>query len=113
MNSAHVALVHTEPQLAAAAERLRGRPGRPRKARPADPLATVAVAAAGLPPRLLDVEGSARYLGVSGWTIRDLDAAGILARVRVPLPNGGELRRCLYDRSDLDVLIDRWKERPA
>jgi hypothetical protein len=100
--------------LSAASARLRGKPGRPRRERaPADPLAALAVAAAGLPPRLLDVEGSARYLGVSDWTIRDLDAAGVIARVRIPLPNGGELRRCLYDRVDLDVLIESWKERPA
>lgn len=103
-----------QPLLAEASARLRGKPGRPRKTLTPARLAATAVAAAGLPPRLLDVQASARYLGgVSDWTVRDLDAAGILSRVRIPLPNGGELRRVLYDRADLDVLIERWKERPA
>jgi hypothetical protein len=91
--------------LAEASVRLRGKPGRPRKLAPATPPA--------IPPRLVDVDGAASYLGLSVWSVRDLDAAGILPRVRVPLPNGGELRRCLYDRADLDRLIDSWKERPA
>jgi len=47
---------------------------------------------------------------VSAWTIRDLEATGVLARVRIPLPNGGELRKVLFDREDLDRLIARWKE---
>ena len=60
--------------------------------------------------RLLDLEASAAYLSVSPWTVRDLDAAGVLKRVRVPLPNGGELRKVLFDREDLDALIARWKD---
>jgi len=63
-----------------------------------------------LTPRLLDVVGAAKYLGVSLWTIRDLDAAGHLARVRLPL-GVKEIRRVLYDRADLDLLIDRSKDR--
>ena len=31
-----------------------------------------------LQPRLVDVEGAARYLGVSTWTVRDLEASGLL-----------------------------------
>lgn len=42
--------------------------------------------------------------------MRDLDAAGVLRRVRVPLPNGGELRKLLFDRTDLDRLIEAWKD---
>jgi hypothetical protein len=42
--------------------------------------------------------------------VRDLEAAGVLKRVRVPLPNGGELRKVLLDREDLDQLITRWKD---
>lgn len=68
-------------------------------------------AAALLLPRLLDLGGAATYLGVSKWTIRDLEAAGILPRVRVPLPNNGELRKLLFDRTDLDKAIETWKER--
>jgi hypothetical protein len=41
--------------------------------------------------------------------VRDLIAAGTLARVRIPLPNGGELRRVLLDREDLDRLVAGWK----
>jgi hypothetical protein len=61
-------------------------------------------------PRLLDVDGAAAYLAVSAWTIRDLDAGGHLPRVRLPLPGGKELRRLLYDRTDLDRLIERSKD---
>jgi hypothetical protein len=63
-----------------------------------------------LPPRLLDLHAAATYLGVSPWTIRDLEAAGVLPRVRVPLPGGRELRKLLFDKADLDQLIKAWKE---
>ena len=63
-----------------------------------------------VPPRLLDLEGAAAYLAVSPWTVRDLEAAGTLHRVRVPMPNGGELRKLLFDRADLDRLIEAWKD---
>ena len=61
-------------------------------------------------PRLLDLPTAAGYLGVSSWTVRDLEAAGVLPRVRVPLPGGGELRKLLFDKNDLDRLIDRSKD---
>jgi hypothetical protein len=96
--------------LAAAAVRLRGKPGRPRKAHPADPIAAIAVAAAGLPPRLLDVEAAARYLSISSWTVRDLYASGRLPRVRFPLGGDRELRRLLFDVRDLDKLIEAARE---
>jgi hypothetical protein len=57
---------------------------------------------------LLDLPTTASYLGLSPWTVRDLEAAGVLARVRVPMPRG-ELRKLLFDRADLDDLITRWK----
>lgn len=60
-------------------------------------------------PRLLDLRTAAAYLGVSDWTVRDLEAAGTLRRVRIPLPNHGELRKLLFDRTDLDRLVDAWK----
>ena len=88
----------------AAAQRRLAKPGRPRKPTH-EPMAVIAC-----PPRLLDVDAAAAYLGVSSWTVRDLDASGVLPRVRVPLPNGGELRRLLFDRTDLDRLIDVWKD---
>jgi hypothetical protein len=61
-------------------------------------------------PRLLDLDAAATYLGLSPWTIRDLEAAGVLPRVRVPLPGGRELRKLLFDKADLDRLIEGWKE---
>ncbi len=107
--------------LADAAKRLRGRPGRPRKhpershvavtsgaqarvlprleARPSDATSDVL-------PRLLGVEAAGRYLGVSPWTIRDLVAAGQLQPVRLSLPSGKAVRRLLFDRVQLDLLIE-------
>lgn len=91
--------------LAAAAERLRGKPGRPRTRKPheaASPLVQQI-------RRLLDLPTAAEYLGLSTWTLRDLEAAGTVTRVRIPLPRGGELRKLLFDRADLDRLVDTWK----
>jgi hypothetical protein len=119
--------------LAGASERLRRRPGRPRKAGSghskgtAAPgtrvnggleggaLASPASAPAVLPilPRLLDLRATALYLSVSGWTVRDIEAAGTLRRVRLPLAHGGELRKLLFDRQDLDRLIEAWKDAHA
>jgi hypothetical protein len=93
--------------LADAAQRLRGAPGRPRKAlAPASPATAMHEAAV----RLLDLGAAACYLSVSPWTVRDLEAAGVLRRVRVPLPNGTELRKLLFDVRDLDALIGQWKD---
>jgi len=52
-------------------------------------------------PRLMDVEAAAGYLGVSPWTVRDLVERGSLSRVALP-----GVRRLLFDRCDLDRLID-------
>ena len=111
--------------LAAASMRLRRKPGRPRKEvtrsitadkpsdgeRGRDPgRRTVGYEAVShIPPRLLDLKGAAAYLGVSPWTIRDLEASGTLRRVNVPLGMGKDLRKLLFDRADLDQLIDSWK----
>ncbi len=99
--------------LAAASERLRGVPGFPRhrgrpSSRQSEDAVTPPVSLAVVAARLLDVDAAAAYLGVSPWTIRDLDAAGTLKRVRVPL-RGCELRKLLFDRDDLDRLIEEWK----
>lgn len=61
-------------------------------------------------PRLLDLHSAAAYLSVSEWTMRDLEAVGSIHRIRIPLPNAGELRKLLFDRMDLDRLIDVWKD---
>ena len=60
--------------------------------------------------RLLDLRAAAAYVGVSEWTVRDLKWAGVLRRVRVPVPGGRDLRKLLFDRHDLDRLIETWKE---
>jgi hypothetical protein len=44
-------------------------------------------------------------LGVSPWTVRELEWKGKLPRVRIS-------RRLLFDRSDLDRLIEREKDAP-
>ena len=104
--------------LAAASVRLRRRAGRPRtRPQPAPRHVSSHVdleqrESAAVPlvhrtsgpvdaPRLLDVEGAAGYLGVSAWTVRDLVERGSLSRVALP-----GVRRLLFDRCDLDRLIE-------
>ena len=110
--------------LAAAAGRLRRKPGRPRKVSGHVPgIASQqdggnegrrwsALALAAIAPRLMSLEQAALYLGVSPWTVRELanKKDGVLKRVRIPLPNNGELRKLLFDRQDLDLVIEGWKE---
>ena len=62
-------------------------------------------------PRLFDLHDTAAYLGLSHFTVRELEQQGILPRIRIPLPHDGELRKLLFDKQDLDALIDTWKER--
>ena len=62
-------------------------------------------------PRLLDLDAAAAYLSVSTWKIREMEAAGVIARVRIPLGGTVELRKLLFCRQELDQLVDRWKER--
>src|SRR5262245_19679787 len=103
--------------LAAASRRLR-RPGRPRKpghvpgTSPSEAGGKIgqdrgALDSQSIAPRLLDLHQAADYLAVSVWTIRDLEAAGELRRVRLPLGARRDLRRLLFDRLDLDALIVR------
>jgi excisionase family DNA binding protein len=104
--------------LAAASLRLRRRAGRPRtRPEPAPRHVSSHVDAellesAAVPlvrrtsgpvdgPRLLDVEATAGYLGVSPWTVRDLVERGSLSRVALP-----GVRRLLFDRCDLDRLVE-------
>lgn len=84
-------------------------PGRPRKhpkieeqVKPPQPT---------IDPRLFDLAQTARYLSVSPWTVRDLESSGILHRIRIPLPGRQELRKLLFDREELDRLIEVWKDR--
>src|SRR5262245_4023655 len=55
-----------------------------------------------VPPRLLELDDAAAYLGVSPWTVRALEAAGTLRRVCIPTEGGRDLRKLLYDRDELD-----------
>lgn len=121
-------LLVAEPQsLAAAAQRLRGKPGRPRKLgtggaqAPADPRVNSGSGGgaqdseSGRPlteRRLLDVPMLADYLGGLGDdTVREMDASGVLtpARVRLPAGNGRELRKVLFDREVIDRMVAGWR----
>jgi hypothetical protein len=72
-----------------------------------------------LAPRLLDRDGAARYLGVSGDTLDRLIHSGQISVVRLPVERQrkgakgipGTNRRILIDRAELDELIPRWRER--
>jgi hypothetical protein len=57
----------------------------------------------------LDLHATSLYLGISQFTVRELEQQGVLTRVRVPLSNRGELRKLLFDREALDRLIDAWR----
>lgn len=62
--------------------------------------------------RLFDIEATAIYLGgISTWTVRALVAQGALTPVRLPScrQTSESNRRLLFDRNDLDALIDKWK----
>ena len=106
--------------LAEAALRLRGRPGRPRKTgskaavsgyvagtspvQPADPTRNKPSAQdqpSSVQPRLLTLDQAATYLSLSPWTVRELEAAGHIRRVQLPV------RRLLFDRASLDRLISQ------
>lgn len=56
-------------------------------------------------PRLLDLDSAAAYLGISVWTFAEWERAGVVSRVHAPL------RRRLYDRVQLDQLVDEWTQR--
>ncbi len=77
------------------------RPGAP--STPALPLVVAVVAAA--PARLLDLASVGVYLGLSHDSIKKLDRAGRLPRVKVP-----GLRRTLVDRVALDAAVEAWRE---
>jgi hypothetical protein len=57
---------------------------------------------------LLDAEAAAAYLGISVWTVRSFVANGHLRPVRLPAcrRRGDTTRRVLFDRRDLDALVD-------
>ena len=64
-------------------------------------------------PRLLDLGSAATYLGVSRSIVRQLVDSGQISRVLLPSPRRPHesLDRFLVDKTELDSLIDRNKER--
>jgi excisionase family DNA binding protein len=54
--------------------------------------------------RLLDLHSASRYVSLSYWTVREMALRG-----DIPLVRAG--RRILIDRQDLDLWIERNKER--
>jgi hypothetical protein len=69
-----------------------------------------------LVPRVLDAPWSAKYLGVSVWTLYDYVNADLIQPLRYPglTPREGDrprfrLRRMLFDVRDLDAFVDRQK----
>jgi hypothetical protein len=115
--------VSTPLPLAAAALRLRGRPGRPRlgtaRAQQSDDTRVNSGVPSGAQdsqsgrlPRLLDVQATANYLGgLDTGTVRELDASGVLAPARVLVrgPDGRPLRKVLFDVEVLDRLVAGWR----
>ncbi len=107
----------------------RGKPGRPPKPLPGpDPGLTTGIARVQtvgkqwdngealvvltVSPRLLDLRNAARYLAISEWTVRDLEHAGVLPRIHIPMPRShdGRMRKLLFDINDLDRLVAGWKD---
>jgi hypothetical protein len=56
-------------------------------------------------PRLLGVEAAAAYLSVSTWTLRDMVTGKELVPVQL-IAAGRPVRRLLFDRADLDRLVE-------
>jgi hypothetical protein len=134
-----MSIVIPELPLAAASRRLRGRPGRPRKvvvnpemnseaasttahtgvpqtralSKPSNRTSTsspgVPAVCPDLGPRLVDIRTAAKYLSIFTWSIRDLESAGALRRIRLPLASK-DMRKLLFDRRDLDRLVDTAKD---
>ena len=63
-----------------------------------------------IPPRLLNRRAAAGYLSVSTPTLDAFRAQGLVRPVRLPdVRGGGQLRTPLFDRHDLDSLIEKCK----
>jgi hypothetical protein len=80
----------------------RVRPGGPRRA--AEVASGAGVPVGPSPRRLWGLGETSQYLGVSPWTIRELEWKGILTRVRLP-----GVRRLLFDSLDVAALVERSK----
>ena len=70
-------------------------------------------------PRLLNEAKSASYLSMSVWSFRELWQAHQIDPVKVPRVDSAKMRRrehvkdtlrkLLFDRLDLDALVEKWK----
>ena len=60
-----------------------------------------------LAPRLLTLPMACAYLSLARMTLLSLEEAGALKRARVVV-RGREIRKRLYDRAQLDQLINGW-----
>ena len=95
------------PAGAVGGARPRGGPARPEEAPLRGRSGGDGTVAGPLSPRLLGLEATATYLGVSARTLRALEGAGTLRRVEIPL-GPGQVRKVLFDRLALDRLVDSW-----
>jgi hypothetical protein len=64
-------------------------------------------------PRLFRREQAAHYLGISVAQLDQLRAAGEIAVVPMPGRLGRATRTPLFDRHDLDRLVEQWKRGAA
>ena len=64
-------------------------------------------------PRLLDLKSASNYLGISPSAVRLLVDSGQIARVFLPNPRRPmeNMDRFLVDKTELDQLIEKNKER--
>ena len=56
--------------------------------------------------RLLNAQDAARYLGLPFTSLLDVARRGDIEHVRIP-----GCRRWWFDRRDLDLAVQRWKQR--
>lgn len=67
-----------------------------------------------LVPRVLDLQLAAHYLSVSPDVIRLLLHKGLISRVKMPVsrnPRREHLRDLLFDRIELDAVVETWLEK--
>ena len=61
--------------------------------------------------RIVGIQRAAAYAGVSRWTVRAWIADGKIPFIRYPGRGDSDLRGAKIDLADLDIFIDRSKDR--
>ena len=61
-------------------------------------------------PQLIDTKTAAALLGISVWTVRRLIDSGALPTVKIPATQGRDVRRILIDRTDIERVVQTWKQ---